>query len=104
MIGRGAQGNPWIFRELVHFLDFGICLQPPSAIEVHRVLSSHLIALHDFYGEYQGLRVARKHIGWYLQDRVGGRELRRQLMRVESAEQQLVLIDQYFNYADSMAA
>ncbi len=104
MIGRGAQGNPWIFREITHFLQFGTRLQPPTPAEVHHVLSAHLLALHDFYGPYQGLRVARKHIGWYLQGRPGGLELRRQLMRVESAGQQLVLIDRYFQSANSMAA
>ncbi len=104
MIGRGAQGNPWIFREILHYLETGSELLPPPAQEVHRVLSEHLSALHRFYGEQQGLRVARKHIGWYLKGRPGGAELRRQLMRVESASGQLQMIDRHFYTPSSLAA
>jgi tRNA-dihydrouridine synthase B len=96
MIGRGAQGNPWIFREVLHFLSTGLELAPPTASEVHEVLSSHLKALHLFYGEQQGLRVARKHIGWYLKGRPGGLELRNRLMKVDSANGQLQMIDKHF--------
>ena len=104
MIGRGAQGNPWIFREVVHFLETGRERAPPTVQEVHTVLHAHLRALHDFYGEHQGLRVARKHIGWYLNGRPGGTALRRSLMQVESAAQQLQLIDSYFSAAYRLAA
>jgi tRNA-dihydrouridine synthase B len=96
MIGRGAQGNPWIFREVRHFLSTGIELGPPDASEVHEVLTSHLRALHQFYGEQQGLRIARKHIGWYLKGRPGGVELRNRLMKVVSAKGQLEMIDDHF--------
>ena len=104
MIGRGAQGNPWIFREILHYLATGKKLQPPSSTEVHAVLSAHLQALHLFYGEQQGLRIARKHIGWYLKGRPGGSELRQQLMKVESAPAQLLMIDRHFHSPSSMAA
>jgi len=104
MIGRGAQGNPWIFREVLHYLNTGMLCSPPTSTEVHKVLSGHLTALHQFYGEHQGLRVARKHIGWYLCGRPGGKELRRELMRVESADRQLLLIDRYFNSPKVLAA
>ena len=104
MVGRGAQGNPWIFRAIQHFLAFGKELAAPDPAEVHRVLSAHLRALHAFYGELQGLRVARKHIGWYLEGRPGGREARRQLMRAETASGQLRLVDLYFEGSDSLAA
>jgi tRNA-dihydrouridine synthase B len=104
MIGRGAQGNPWIFREIHHFLESGRELAPPTMQEVQEVLSGHLRALHRFYGEYQGLRIARKHIGWYLQGRPGGAGLRRQLVRVESAEHQLEMIDRHFNALHMLAA
>ncbi|MFT5372876.1 MAG: tRNA-dihydrouridine synthase B, partial [Lysobacterales bacterium] len=104
MIGRGAQGNPWIFREIVHFLNKGTMQAPPEAEEVHDVLSAHLRALHQFYGEHQGLRVARKHIAWYLQGRPAGKELKKQLMLVESASEQLHLIDRHFNSPQCMAA
>jgi tRNA-dihydrouridine synthase B len=96
MIGRGAQGNPWIFREVAHFLATGQRLAPPSTQETLAVMTRHLQALHAFYGERQGVRVARKHLGWYLSGRPGGEELRRRLVRVESASQQLQLLNAHF--------
>ena len=96
MIGRGAQGNPWIFREVQAYLENGVELPAPGNEEVHLVLCNHLRALHEFYGEHQGVRVARKHIGWYLKGREGGKELRARLMKVEEADQQLALIDAHF--------
>ena len=66
MIGRGAQGNPWIFREINHYLRHGSQLPAPDDAERHQVLKGHLAALHDFYGEHMGVRIARKHLGWYL--------------------------------------
>ena len=104
MIGRGAQGNPWIFREVQAYLDGGVELPPPNSEEVHRVLCAHLRGLHQFYGPQQGVRVARKHIGWYLKDRPGGKELRARLMRVEEADQQLGLIDAHFQREQRDAA
>ncbi|WP_431023418.1 tRNA dihydrouridine synthase DusB [Halomonas sp. H5] len=67
MVGRGAQGNPWLFREIDHYLAHGQEIAPPSATERHRLLGEHLGALHDFYGEVMGVRIARKHLGWYLE-------------------------------------
>ncbi|WP_146803157.1 tRNA dihydrouridine synthase DusB [Bisbaumannia pacifica] len=67
MVGRGAQGNPWIFREIEHYLAHGQEASPPSATERQRLLGEHLDALHDFYGEVMGVRIARKHLGWYLE-------------------------------------
>ncbi|KAA9133187.1 tRNA dihydrouridine synthase DusB [Marinihelvus fidelis] len=96
MLGRGAQGNPWLFREIGHYLATGQELAPPTDAEVHAVLTRHLRGLHAFYGELPGVRVARKHIGWYLKGRPGGDHLRRQLMKVESADAQLALIDAHF--------
>ncbi len=71
MLGRAAQGNPWIFREITHFLATGTLLPPPDNDEVRTVVHAHLDALHTHYGEHMGVRVARKHIGWYLDARVG---------------------------------
>ena len=68
MIGRGAQGNPWIFREVSHFLNTGERLAPPSLMEQHSVLKEHVTAVHAFYGEENGVRIARKHVGWYLME------------------------------------
>jgi tRNA-dihydrouridine synthase B len=96
MFGRGAQGNPWMFREIDHYLRTGREMPPPSPAEVHAVMREHLRALHDFYGEPQGVRVARKHIGWYLEGRPGGASLRKRLMPVESAAGQLRLLDEHF--------
>lgn len=66
MIGRGAQGNPWIFEQISHYLDHGILMPPPTLAERHQVLGEHLATLHAFYGEVMGVRIARKHVGWYL--------------------------------------
>jgi len=65
MIGRAAQGRPWIFREIAHYLQTGEELPPPSVAEIHTVLLGHLDELYQFYGEYSGCRIARKHIAWY---------------------------------------
>jgi tRNA-dihydrouridine synthase B len=96
MIGRAAQGNPWIFREIRHFLDTGQLLPPVPAAEVHRVMQSHLQQLHACYGEEAGVRVARKHIGWYLQDRPGAEAWRAALMTAQSPAQQFDLLGAYF--------
>lgn len=104
MVGRGAQGNPWIFSEIAHFLATGEEAAPPPPSEVHRVFTTHLRALHAFYGGRQGVRVARKHIGWYLHGRPGGAALRRTLMSAESASLQLSLIDRYFAAGMYLAA
>ena len=68
LIGRAAQGRPWIFREIAHFLATGTPLPPPSLAEVRDLLLGHLDALHAFYGEEHGVRIARKHLGWYAKD------------------------------------
>ncbi|WP_404377633.1 tRNA dihydrouridine synthase DusB [Vreelandella aquamarina] len=68
MVGRGAQGNPWIFQQINHYLTHGERLAPPSLAERRQVLVEHLQALHTFYGETMGARIARKHVGWYLND------------------------------------
>ncbi|MEX0386255.1 tRNA dihydrouridine synthase DusB [Spiribacter onubensis] len=91
MIGRAAQGRPWIFREVQHFIETGSVLPPPAPGDVQRWMLGHLQALHAFYGPGQGVRVARKHIGWYLQALPGGDAWRRRLMRVERADEQLSL-------------
>jgi tRNA-dihydrouridine synthase B len=96
MIGRAAQGNPWIFREVAHYLAHGERLTPPSPAEVLDVMERHLAALWQAYGEAMGVRVARKHIGWYLNGRAGAAQVRRQLMRTESGAEQVSLLRAYF--------
>jgi tRNA-dihydrouridine synthase B len=97
MIGRGAQGNPWIFREVRHFLDTGELLPPPAPAEILAVMERHLAQLHEAYGEHTGVRVARKHIGWYLEGRGDASGVRRLLMRAGTAAEQFALIRQHFS-------
>ena len=104
MVGRGAQGNPWIFREFGHYLDTGEELAPPTAEEIHTVMSDHLQRLHAFYGETHGVRVARKHIGWYLKGRPNSKPVLYDLMRVQTAEAQFELLEQHFLLPDNLAA
>ena len=97
MIGRAAQGNPWIFREIDHFLRTGKALDPPSASEVGSILHQHLRALHAFYGPYLGVRVARKHLSWYCKGRPGAAAFWQRINRVECATTQLRLVEDYFD-------
>ncbi|MGY4516847.1 tRNA dihydrouridine synthase DusB [Lysobacter sp. HA18] len=97
MIGRAAQGRPWIFREIAHYLATGEELPPPSLDEVRDVLLGHLDALHAFYGELSGVRIARKHLGWYAKDRPENAAFRAVVNRAETAEAQLRLTRDYFD-------
>jgi tRNA-dihydrouridine synthase B len=97
MIGRAAQGRPWIFREIAHYLATGECLPPPSLMEVRDVLLDHLRALHDFYGEPAGVRIARKHLGWYAKDRPENAAFRNVVNRADNAQAQLALTQEYFD-------
>jgi tRNA-dihydrouridine synthase B len=99
MIGRAAQGRPWIFREVRQLLRTGSLLDPPDPGEVRDIIVAHLDALHRFYGEARGVRTARKHLGWYLAGRPGGEALRRSFVRLEDAGAQLELVKQYFEEA-----
>lgn len=96
MIGRAAQGRPWIFREIDHYLKTGEKLAAPSLIEVRDTLLGHLDTLYDFYGEYTGVRVARKHIAWYSKGTRGGAEFRRQVNQTEDAVEQRQIVDAFF--------
>jgi tRNA-dihydrouridine synthase B len=97
MVGRAAQGRPWIFREIAHYLATGEALPPPSLAEVRDLLLGHLQALHAFYGEPQGVRIARKHLGWYAKDRPENAAFRQVANRAEGAEAQLRLTRDYFD-------
>ena len=96
MIGRGAQGRPWIFREIAHYLATGEQLPEPTPEEVCTILCGHLEHLHAFYGEHQGVRIARKHLGWYAKDRPENAAFRAVVNRAESAAEQLRLTRDYF--------
>lgn len=96
MIGRGAQGRPWIFREIAHYLATGELLPEPEPAEVAAILLGHLEHLHAFYGEPAGVRIARKHLGWYAKDRPENAAFRQVVNRAESASEQLRLTRDYF--------
>ena len=96
MIGRAAFGRPWIFREIGHFLATGAELAPPAPAEVEAVVREHLEALYALYGEAQGLRVARKHLGWYARRLPGGESFRQGVVRLEAAAAQRAAVNDYF--------
>ena len=97
MIGRAAQGAPWIFRDIEHFLATGHPLPPPPVAEIRGVLLAHLAELHEFYGAAAGVRVARKHVGWYVKSLAGSAQFREALNRIESCEEQLAAVERYFD-------
>jgi tRNA-dihydrouridine synthase B len=97
MIGRGAQGRPWIFREIAHFLATGEQLPEPTPAEVATILLGHLEHLYAFYGEQAGVRIARKHLGWYAKDRPENAAFRQVANRAESTQEQLRLVRDYFD-------
>ena len=96
MIGRAAQGNPWIFRETKHFFATGQYAAPPDDAEKAQVLKWHLENLYDLYGEYSGVRIARKHISWYCKGKPQAAEFRQRVYRVETPEEQLTHIENFF--------
>ncbi|PRC91571.1 putative TIM-barrel protein, nifR3 family [Solimicrobium silvestre] len=97
MIGRAAQGRPWIFREIAHYLATGEYLPAPLVSEVRGLMAEHLLAHYAFYGEFMGVRTARKHIGWYVHDLVGGEAFRQQMNKLESCELQLRAVQDFFD-------
>lgn len=96
MIGRAAQGRPWIFNEINHFLKTGEILPAPALDWQRNVLQEHVQALHAFYGDHQGVRIARKHVGWYLHTLPGAEDFRRRFNRLECAEEQRQSINTFF--------
>ena len=96
MIGRAAQGRPWIFREVLHFLDTGEELAPPLVAEVRRLLLEHLQEHYSLYGEATGMRSARKHIAWYVHGLPGGDDLRRHINTVQDSRVQWEAVRVYF--------
>jgi tRNA-dihydrouridine synthase B len=96
MIGRAAQGRPWIFREIDHYLHTGRRLPPPGCDEIRTLLRGHLQALHDFYGEAMGVPIARKHVGWYTRTLPGAAAWRAGFNRIQTSQSQLAEVDRYF--------
>lgn len=104
MIGRAAQGRPWIFREILHYLDTGEELPEPTIDEVHKILSGHLENLYNFYGEYTGVRMARKHISWYSKGQRNGGAFRNLVNRIDNSKEQLAMVEQFFNELKSSSS
>jgi tRNA-dihydrouridine synthase B len=97
MIGRAAQGKPWLFDQINHFLSTGERLPAPSNDAIHHVMNAHLAELYSFYGEFMGVRIARKHVGWYLQEHHINRQLKQQFNRLESASEQQFWLTKLFD-------
>jgi tRNA-dihydrouridine synthase B len=104
MIGRAAQGNPWIFKQIAHFLATGATLAPPPVAAVRDTLLGHLENLYAFYGEHAGVRVARKHISWYSKGLPGGAVFRHRINQVETTEAQRAMVREFFECTESRAA
>ncbi len=96
MIGRAAQGRPWIFREIAHFLATGSHLAPPLVAEVQRLLLDHLQDHYALYGEFTGVRSARKHIGWYVKTLPGGDAFRGQMNLIDGSQEQMRAVVAFF--------
>jgi tRNA-dihydrouridine synthase B len=104
MIGRAAQGRPWIFREVNHYLATGELLAPPAWQEVRDIMLGHLENLYHFYGEYTGVRVARKHLGWYFKDSPDSAGYWGKVAQVESSGEQVKETEKYFKQLTKQAA
>lgn len=96
MIGRAAQGKPWIFREIWHYLQTGDFLAAPDWHEIQQILLQHMQGLYQLYGEVMGPRIARKHVSWYLQEQADGKEFRRNFNKIDDAETQIKTLNHYF--------
>ncbi len=96
MIGRGAQGNPWIFKQISHFLETGKAMDAPSLQEQQQVVTEHVTSIHQFYGDVAGVRIARKHVVWYLEHHDKDRRFRRVFNAIESETEQLDALENFF--------
>ncbi len=96
MIGRAAQGRPWLFREILHYLDTGEHLPAPEVMEIRQVLLAHMEDLYGFYGEQTGVRVARKHISWYTRGLAGSAAFRHEMNQLQSTGEQIALAERFF--------
>jgi tRNA-dihydrouridine synthase B len=97
MIGRAAQGKPWLFREIEHYLKTGTQLAAPSKAEIHAILRGHLADLYEFYGEETGAKIARKHISWYTKGIVGAAKFRHAMNQLTTMDAQLAATDEFFS-------
>jgi len=95
MIGRAAQGNPWLFREINHYLEKGTLAEPPSAQELADTIAAHIRAIHKHYGDYLGTRIARKHVGWYVGSLPSGEIFRKHFNELDNPSQQLKSLNHF---------
>jgi len=97
MIGRAAQGRPWIFREIEHYLATGEHMPPPEVSEIRSVMLGHIHDLYEFYGDLSGMRVARKHISWYTKGLKDSANFRHAMNQLQTIDDQLAAINDFFN-------
>ncbi len=102
MVGRAAQGRPWIFGDIAHYLETGEKRNAPSFVQRRNILQKHVAELHEFYDEYVGVRVARKHIGWAAKEIAGASNFRARVYQVEDCERQLEMIGEFFDSLSSL--
>ena len=103
MIGRAAQGRPWLFREIAHFLETGELLPPPRIAEIRQVMNEHLEDHYAFYGEFTGVRTARKHIGWYTRGLSGANAFRHRMNTLDTTREQLVAVNAFFDAQEALS-
>lgn len=103
MIGRAAQGNPWIFRQVEHFLTNGTHLEKPSPLEMAAISIRHVEDIYDLYGFHMGVRIARKHVGWYLNSYDPEREFRREFNKIEESDLQIEALEKFFSLLSKQA-
>ncbi len=96
MIGRGAQGRPWIFNQIQHYLETGENLAPPPLSQQYEILHEHVTNVQNFYGDISGVRIARKHVGWYLSEHDTDRQFRKTFNAIDDASEQLEALNVYF--------
>jgi len=97
MVGRAAQGRPWIFREIDHYLTHGVPLKPPPVLEVKDWLMAHLLSHYELYGDEMGVRSARKHVGWYIKPLRGEEAFRQAFNRIENPQEQMATLADYLD-------
>ena len=103
MIGRAAQGRPWLFREIEHFLATGELLPPPRIAEIRQVMNEHLEDHYAFYGEFTGVRTARKHIGWYTRGLSGANAFRHRMNTLDTTREQLLAVNAFFDEQQALS-
>ncbi len=103
MVGRAAQGRPWIFRQIGHYLETGELLPDPPIADIADILLGHLRHLHEFYGEPQGVRIARKHLGWYSAEQADAAGFRARVNKAETAAEQTAITEDYFGALSARA-